>query len=92
MVSIHSDSATYYDGKKKWSVKEVKGDRAVIDQSQDGKKAICSPINVKFLTFDGAKVEASKDETFKSYLAKVTASALNIRKGCRNKLCSYWLY
>ena len=62
-------------------LKEVKGDRAVIDQSQDGKNAICSPTNVKFLTFDGAKVEASKVETFKSYLAKVTASALNIRKG-----------
>lgn len=64
-----------------WIVKEVKGDRAVIDQSQDGKNAICSPINVKFLTVDGAKVEAPKTETFKSYLAKVTASALNIRKG-----------
>lgn len=90
VVSINSDSATYYDGKKKvpawvrkkkWIVKEVKGDRAVIDQSQDGKNAICSPINVKFLTVDGAKVEAPKTETFKSYLAKVTASALNIRKG-----------
>lgn len=43
VVSINSDSATYYDGKKKvpawvrkkkWIVKEVKGDRAVIDQSQ----------------------------------------------------------
>ncbi len=90
VVSINSDDATYYDGKKKvpawvrkkkWIVKEVKGDRAVIDQSQDGKNAICSPINVKFLTVDGAKVETPKVETFKSYLAKVTASALNIRKG-----------
>ena len=90
VVSINSDDATYYDGKKKvpawvrkkkWIVKEVKGDRAVIDQSQDGKNAICSPINVKFLTVDGAKVETPKTETFKSYLAKVTASALNIRKG-----------
>lgn len=89
VVSI-AEGATYYDGvkkvpawvrKKKWIVKEVKGDRAVIDQSQDGKNAICSPINVKFLTVDGAKVETPKTETFKSYLAKVTASALNIRKG-----------
>ena len=89
VVSI-SDDATYYDGKKKvpawvrkkkWIVKEVEGDRAVIDKSVDGKNAICSPINVKFLTVDGAKVEAPKTETFKSYLAKVTASALNIRKG-----------
>ena len=38
-------------------------------------------LNLCFLNFDGAKVEASKVETFKSYLAKVTASALNIRKG-----------
>ena len=89
VVSI-AEGATYYDGvkkvpawvrKKKWIVKEVKGDRAVIDQSQDGKNAICSPINVKFLTVDGVKVETPKTETFKSYLAKVTASALNIRKG-----------
>lgn len=89
VVSI-ADDATYYDGvkkvpawvrKKKWIVSSVSGDRAVIDKSVDGKNAICSPINVKFLTVDGAKVEAPKTETFKSYLAKVTASALNIRKG-----------
>lgn len=89
VVSI-ADDATYYDGvkkvpawvrKKKWIVSSVSGDRAVIDKSVDGKNAICSPINVKFLTVDGAKVEAPKTETFKFYLAKVTASALNIRKG-----------
>ena len=85
-----ADGATYYDGvkkvpawvrKKKWIVSSVSGDRAVIDKSVDGKNAICSPINVKFLTVDGAKIETPKTETFKSYLAKVTASALNIRKG-----------
>ena len=89
VVSI-AEGATYYDGvkkvpawvrKKKWIVSSVSGDRAVIDKSVDGKNAICSPINVKFLTVDGAKVETPKTETFKSYLAKVTASALNIRKG-----------
>ena len=89
VVSI-AEGATYYDGvkkvpawvrKKKWIVSSVSGDRAVIDKSVDDKNAICSPINVKFLTVDGAKVEAPKTETFKSYLAKVTASALNIRKG-----------
>lgn len=89
VVSI-SDDATYYDGvkkvpawvrKKKWIVKEVSGDRAVIDKSQDGKNAICSPINVKFLTVDGATTTETKTETFESYLAKVTANALNIRKG-----------
>lgn len=92
VVSINSDSATYYDGtkkvpawvrKKNWIVKEVEGDRAVIDQSQDGKNAICSPINVKFLTVvqTTTSAAASTTVTFKPYLAKVTASALNIRKG-----------
>ncbi len=89
VVSI-ADGATYYDGvkkiptwvrKKKWIVSSVSGDRAVIDKSVDGKNAICSPINVKFLTVDGAKAETPKTETFKSYLTKVIASALNIRKG-----------
>lgn len=53
-------NATYYNGKaipawvkaKKWIVKSVSGDRAVIDQSTDGKNAICSPVNVKYLTAD----------------------------------------
>ncbi len=90
-VTIAED-ATYYDGvkkvpawvrKKQWIVKEVKGDRAVIDKSVDGKNAICSPINVKFLTVvQTTATEKPKTETtFKPYLAKVTASALNIRKG-----------
>ena len=50
--------ATYYNGKaipgwvknKKWIVREVSGDRAIIDKSVDGKNAICSPINTKFLS------------------------------------------
>ena len=53
-------NATYYSGAavpqwvraKKWVVDSVSGDRAVIDKSADGKNAICSPINVKFLTVD----------------------------------------
>lgn len=89
VVSI-SDDATYYDGvkkvpawvrKKKWIVRQVSGDRAVIDKSQDGKNAICSPINVKYLTVDGASTSTSTATTFKSYLVKVTTDALNIRKG-----------
>ena len=31
-------------------VREVVGDRAVIDKSQDGRNAICSPVNTKYLT------------------------------------------
>ena len=53
-----SSAATYYDGKaipawvkaKNWIVREVSGDRAIIDKSVDGKNAICSPINTKFLS------------------------------------------
>ena len=90
VVTINSESATYYDGvkkvpawvrKKKWIVKQVSGDRAVIDKSQDGKNAICSAINVKFLTVEKSSAPAEKVETFKAYIVKVTASALNIRKG-----------
>lgn len=53
-----ASNATYYSGKavpswvkaKKWIVREVSGDRAVIDKSEDGKNAICSPVNTKYLT------------------------------------------
>jgi hypothetical protein len=53
-----SSTATYYGGKaipawvkaKNWIVREVSGDRAIIDKSVDGKNAICSPINTKFLS------------------------------------------
>lgn len=161
-----ADNATYYNGKtvpgwvkaKNWFVVEVEGDRAVIDDSEDGKNAINSPISTKFLTvvkpaqngsesvekvklekgavvtFTGKKhyahansdnpvackpgkatitldpymkgkhpyhlvavkggtsnvygwvdaediYEANEVEKFKPYLVKVTASALNIRKG-----------
>lgn len=45
---------TYYSGTaipswvkaKNWYVREVKGDRAVIDKSEDGENAICSPIKI----------------------------------------------
>lgn len=79
-----ANNATYYDnGKnvpkwvkaKQWYVSEVKGDRAVIDKSDDGENEIASPINVKFLTI----VKEEKVE-FKPYQVKVTAAALNIRK------------
>lgn len=78
--------ATYYTGKavpawvqkKNWIVKEVKGDRAVIDKSEDGKNAICSAINTKFLSVVKATATTS---TFKTYRVRVIADALNIRKG-----------
>lgn len=85
VVKIASN-ATYYNGKtipswvknKNWIVSSVSGDRAVIDKSEDGKNAICSPINTKYLTVANA---ASTETVFESYRVKVTADALNIRKG-----------
>lgn len=64
IVSVSSD-AVYYNGvdvpdfvvAKKWIVKSVSGDRAVIDKSTDGKFSINSPINVKYLTADKKKFE-----------------------------------
>lgn len=86
IVTINSDKATYYDGKtsvpawvrkKQWIVKEVKGDRAVIDKSVDGENAINSPINTKYLT----AVKTTTEAAFTPYLVKVNTDALNIRKG-----------
>jgi len=85
VVKIASD-ATYYNGKvipswvknKSWIVSEVSGDRAIIDKSEDGKNAICSPINTKYLTVAKA---VSVETAFEPYRIKVNADALNIRKG-----------
>lgn len=80
-----ASNATYYNGKaiptwvknKNWIVKSVSGDRAVIDKSADGKNAICSPINIKYLTV----VSGNNSNSFVSYRVKINASVLNIRKG-----------
>lgn len=56
IVSISGD-ATYYSGEeipqwvknKKWVVKTITGERAVIDNSADGQNSINSPINVCYL-------------------------------------------
>lgn len=86
-----TSNATYYSGAiipswvkvKNWIVKEVKGDRAVIDKSEDGKNSICSPVNTKFLTLvkKASASTTTQPATFNSYLVKITADALNIRKG-----------
>ena len=92
VVKIASN-ATYYSGKavpawvknKTWVVKEVSGDRAVIDKSADGKNAICSPINTKFLTVVTSSGNTAPTTpsapVFVPYLVKVTTDVLNIRKG-----------
>lgn len=80
-VSI-CNNATYYNGsdvptwviRKKWIVKQVKGDRVVIDKSIDGKNAINSAINAKYLT-------VVKKKSDLPYMVHVTIDDLNIRKG-----------
>ena len=70
LVSIASD-AKYYNGSnipnwvknKKWYVKEVFGDRAVIDKSEDGKNSIESPVNVKYLKLVKTTQQQSSNDT-----------------------------
>lgn len=65
VVSLSQD-AVYYTGKEmpdwvkndRWIVKSVSGDRAVIDQNVSGSRAICSPVNVKYLTTAAAPAAA----------------------------------
>ncbi len=80
-VSI-CNNAVYYNGhdvptwviRKKWLVKQVSGDRVVIDKSADGKNAINSSIHSKYLT-------VIKKNTGLPYMVKVDIADLNIRKG-----------
>lgn len=69
IVTLAAD-ATYYSGKPipswafdaQWIVDgDPVGDRAVINKSTDGKHAINSPVNIKYLTVVGAS--AAKDST-----------------------------
>ena len=92
LVSISSD-AVYYSGKtipnwvksQNWYVKEnPKGARVVIDKNESGTNSICSPVNAKYLTVvQVADDKASSDSKNNKcpYLVRITASALNIRKG-----------
>ena len=89
IVSI-KDGATYYNGgnvpgwvkNKRWIVSEVKGDRAVINKSEDGSNSINSPINTKFLTVvNKAPTNTPNPTTAQPRLVKITTSALNIRRG-----------
>lgn len=70
LVSIASD-AKYYNGSnipnwvknKKWYVKEISGNRAVIDKSEDGKNSIESPVNVKYLKLVKAGQQQNSNDT-----------------------------
>lgn len=81
-----ANGATYYSGKsipdwvmaKNWYVKSMKGDRVVIDKSEDGKASIQSPVNIKYLSL--ANVSSSTSPVFESYKVRIATDVLNIRK------------
>ena len=86
LVSL-DPKATYYNGKaipswvlnQKWYVKEVNGDRAVIDTNAAGTNSICSPVNVKFLSTDKTVAPAPE--------AKPTiqvGSTVKVKKGAKD--------
>ena len=62
--------AKYYGGQtipawvkaKNWYVKQVNGARVVIDRSEDGRNAICSPVNASDLQLVNAKPGKTVDE------------------------------
>lgn len=67
---------------KEWIVKKVSGDIVTIDKEVDGTHSINSNVNVKYVTVVTVEEKpVVKVETFKSYVVRVTAAALNVRKG-----------
>lgn len=80
--------AVYYSGKtipawvkkQNWYVKEVKGDRAVIDKNEAGTNAICSPVNTRYLQIV-KKTTVQNESQCAAYRVKITTDSLKIRKG-----------
>lgn len=50
---------------KNWYVKSLNGDRAVIDKSEDGKNAICSPVKASDLAVFGTTATAPTPTTYR---------------------------
>lgn len=78
LVSISSNAVYYTGGKipswvknQKWFIKEIKGDRAVIDKNESKSHSIMSPINIKYLKCEKEKVSVP-------YLVKTTCSEIPI--------------
>ena len=74
-----------FDLKTLLSENSYPGRGIIIGKSADGKNAICSPINTKFLTVvtDSGNTAPTTPSApvFVPYLVKVTTDVLNIRKG-----------
>lgn len=82
LVSLTAD-AKYYNGtdvpgwvlRKNWYVKaDTKGDRVVINKSEDGKYAINSPVKAEYLKLVLPKTDAP-------YMVQVSIPDLQVRKG-----------
>ena len=81
------ENTVYYDGTaipdwvraRAWYVKSISGSRAVIDRDEQNTHAICSPVDITYLSLVQSK-DSEKNQQF-PYLVKVTASVLNIRSG-----------
>lgn len=73
--------------KLEWIVENVNGNRVVINKSVDGKYAIMSAVDIKYLSLVGAPAQPQPEvqkpavEEFKPYIITVTASLLNYRSG-----------
>lgn len=80
-----SPDAIYYSGKfipawvkkQNWYVSAISGDRVVINKSEDGKYAINSPVNAKYITLATTKMSPFK--------VRVSKENLNIRTGPSTK-------
>lgn len=88
LVSL-APNATYYSGKdipawvekQNWYVKDVSGDRAVIDKSEDGKSSINSPVNVKYLI---KVIKEESQPTPTPVPTPVPVEKITLRRGDKN--------
>lgn len=98
LVKLTEDSK-YYNGKSiptwvknnKWYVKQISGDRVVIDKSEDGKVSICSAVSTKYLVLVNEK-PSTATTIDKPYLVEVEITNLNIRKGPGTNYSTTGLY
>lgn len=101
LVSIKSGAVWYTGGtvpswvrNVNWYVKELSGNRAVIDKSEDGKNSINSPIDTKYLTKVGSTTEDKpvEDTKGKEYKLVVACNRYPSASDAKNKTNSKGKY
>lgn len=102
LVSVKSGAVWYTGGtvpswirNVNWYVKELSGNRAVIDKSEDGKNSINSPIDIKYLTKFGSSSETEKpveDTKGKEYKLVVACNRYPSAGDAKNKTNSKGKY